>query len=176
MRSDYNERKSHRYKHYDYSQPGYYFITICALQHLCVLGTIKMGEIELNDVGQNVIDCWKKIPNFHPQTKLHEFIVMPNHVHGIIEIISPSKVTDSPNKLVFNPDKTPFESPRNTIGSMVRGFKTGVTQWVRQNTDMYNIWQRDYHDHIIRDANELNKIKHYIINNPKQWEYDKFFR
>jgi len=105
----------------------------------------------LNDAGNIANECWSDIPTHFPNVFLHEFIVMPNHIHGIIELKEPSK----------------------TIGSIVRGFKIGVTKWMRQNTNVFNVWQRNYWEHIIRNENEYNRIAQYINSNPKNWEQDQ---
>ena len=98
----------------------------------------------------------------------HEYtqppVVMPNHVHGIINIFVGAK-----NFLPLQ------HGTSKTIGSVVRGFKIGVTKWVRQNTDTKNVWQRNYYEHVIRDAVELHKIREYIVNNPAKWENDEYY-
>ena len=117
---------------------------------------------------------------------------MPNHIHGIIEIseiidfsensvraknFSPrpqsEKISPKPPSEKFSPN---FKSPSRTVGSIIRGFKIGVTKWMRQNTDTNDVWQRGYYDIIIRDSNSYDRISNYIINNPKKWEKDKFHK
>jgi REP element-mobilizing transposase RayT len=115
---------------------------------------------------------------------------MPNHVHGILVIVDASvgeKNVGANNagaknvgaKNVGAKNFSPLRSgqrPRGTsktIGSVIRGFKIGVTKWMRQNTEFYHIWQRNYYEHIIRNENELNRIREYIANNPMKWEFDR---
>ena len=130
-------------------------------------------EMTLNDAGKIANECWLQIPQHFLDVFLHDHIVMPNHIHGIIELKNPGSVG------VQN-----FESPRNeyqkiiphSIGSIVRGFKIGVTKWFHNNTDIENIWQRNYYEHIIRNEHSFKKITDYIIENPNNWEYDDFFK
>ena len=192
-----HHRKSIRLKGYDYSQAGLYFITICVQDRKCLFGKIVDGEMILNDAGKIADECWLEIPNHFPNVILHEHIVMPNHVHGIVEL----KQNDVANVRVkifqpippqtelpvgaenFLPLQPPNEPPRNefqkmiprSIGSVVKGFKIGVTKWFRNNTDIEKLWQRNYHEHIIRDEQSYQRISDYIINNPKNWKEDKFY-
>jgi len=187
-----HHRKSIRLKGYDYSQAGLYFITICVQDRKCRFGEIAgvenfQPEMILNDAGKIADECWLEIPKHFPNTVLHEHIVMPNHVHGIVELLQ----TGSPNVGVqnFEPLRSPNELPRNefqkiiphSIGSIVRGYKTGVTKWFQNNNVRIEnfqpqpIWQRNYYEHIIRDEKSYQRISEYIINNPKNWKEDNFF-
>jgi len=133
----------------------------------------------LNDAGKIAIKFWLEIPEHFSHVDLDEFIVMPNHIHGIIVI--KNNVMENVNVVGakdFSPlqqQPSKFHSPSKTIGSIVRGFKIGVTKWFRNHTDIYNVWQRNYWDHIIRNENELNRIRQYIIDNPKKWDNDRYF-
>jgi len=282
-----HHRRSIRLRGWDYGKPGNYFITICCQDKVCLFGEVVQGKMILNQAGKIAQECWLAIPQHYPNTTLHEFIIMPNHVHGIIEIIS--KNTDSNqekneikgldmdihhgldmdnhhgldmdihhgldmdihhgldmdihhgldmdiqhgfdmdihhgldidihhgldmdihhgldmdihhgldmdihhgldmaggNVVVGNAggnDNSPlhspqpfnnynssphFKSPSKTIGSIVRGFKIGVTKWMRQNTNVYHVWQRDYYDDIIWDSQKYNRIAKYIIDNLLKW-------
>jgi len=175
-----HHRRSIRLNGYDYSRAGAYFVTVCTQNRECLFGEIVNGEMVLNDAGRMAKQCWHDIPSHFSHVKLDEFVVMPNHVHGIL------CVADAP---VGAKNFSPLQSgqrPRGTtktIGSIIRGFKIGVTKWMRQNTEFYNIWQRNYYEHIIRlsacghaqagNENELNRIREYIINNPMKWEFDR---
>ena len=138
----------------------------------------------LNDTGMVAQRCWLAIPEHFPDVVLHEYVVMPDHVHGIIQIVRTN--IGSVGVKNFSPRLTnhhpiPMKSPSRTVGSIIRGFKIGVTKWCRENrSDEYPIghavWQRNYHDHIIRDDPSYDRISNYILNNPKKWEDDKFHR
>ncbi|WP_312825723.1 transposase [Epilithonimonas sp.] len=227
--NNYNPQKHHRQsirlQGYDYSQEGLYFITICCQDRAHLFGRIVDGEMILNDAGSQSQECWQDIPNHFPNVVLHEFVIMPNHIHGIIEFVagannyspnndSPnndSPNNDSPNNDLPNndlpnndlldetlSDKTnhlerddraklngakdfsplrnvTWRSPSKTIGSVVRGFKIGVTKWMRNNTNIVNVWQRNYYDHIIRNEQDYERISEYIKNNPILWKEDRFY-
>ena len=230
-----HNRRSIRFKGYDYTQAGLYFITICCQNRACLFGEIENGKMMLNDAGAIANDCWLNIPNHFPNAILHEYVIMPNHVHGIIELVganhhspktnhhspetnqhspetnqhspktnqyspktnqyspktnhhSPKTNHHSPNIPVIGDNRaknvsvigdnraknvSPLRSPSKTVGSVVRGFKIGVTKWMRQNTDTFYIWQRNYWEHIIRDDISYENISQYIINNPTKWNNDK---
>ena len=196
-----HNRRSIRFKGYDYTQAGLYFITICCQNRACLFGEIENGKMMLNDAGAIANDCWLNIPNHFPNAILHEYVIMPNHVHGIIELVgannhspktnnhSPVSKLHSPKTELHSPKNkknnnsvigdnraknvSPLRSPSKTVGSVVRGFKIGVTKWMRQNTDTFYIWQRNYWEHIIRDDISYENISQYIINNPTKWNNDK---
>ena len=169
-----HHRRSIRLKGYDYSQEGLYFITICVQNREHLLGEIKNGEMILSECGKIADECWKEIPKHFPNAVLHEYIIMPNHIHGIIEfrtVIGANNHSPEPNN--HSPH---FRSPSKTIGSVVRGFKIGVTKWARQNTNIETVWQRNYYEHIIKDERAYQNISNYIINNPIKWNEDKFYK
>jgi REP element-mobilizing transposase RayT len=191
---DIHHRRSIRLKNYDYSQQSAYFITICTHNRQNLFGEIVDGAMILNEYGKIAQQCWLEIPVHFPHVRLDEFVIMPNHVHGIIIITDDIGENNGLSDIVgaknFSPLQIPkhisplqipkFQSPKRTIGSIIRGFKIGVTKWFRQNTDIYNVWQRNYTacpdaigEHIIRNDDELNRIRQYIINNPLQWESDE---
>ncbi len=184
----YNPEKHHRHsirlKYYDYSQPGAYFITICTHNRVCLLGKIKNGQMILNKFGMIAKQCWLDIPSHYPNVKLDEFVIMPNHIHGIIVIKNVGVQNIEPNKNIVGVQNIepqhniePLQNKYQkiipcSIGSIVRGYKIGVTKWFLQNTNIVNVWQRNYYEHIIRNEREFNKIREYIINNPLKWELD----
>jgi len=168
---DIHHRRSIRLKEYDYSQAGGYYVTIVTQNRVCLFGDVVDGKMALNDWGRIAQQCWLEIPQHYPSVSLDEFIIMPNHTHGIIMI------NDGNQHIVgvqnFEPQRNQYQHiiPRS-IGSIIRGFKIGVTKWFRKNTDVYNVWQRNYWEHVIRNDNDLNQIREYIINNPLKWELD----
>lgn len=164
---DIHDRRSIRLKDYDYSQPGAYFVTICTNNKECLFGDVINGAIQLNEMGIIAQQCWNSIPEHFPKTFLDEFIVMPNHIHGIIVI----NIVGAKNLLPLQHHGTSM-----TIGSMIRGFKIGVTKWARENAATHMPWQRNYYEHIIRSELELNKIREYIANNPLNWETDENYK
>lgn len=133
----------------------------------------------LNDAGKIAHECWLEIPNHFPNAVLHEHIVMPNHVHGIIEL-NDTTIVGAENFLPL-PPKTEFQKMiSRSIGSIVKGFKIGVTKWFRDVRaedfpPQRQVWQRNYHEHIIRNEQSYQTISNYIINNPLKWNDDKFY-
>lgn len=184
MSSFSKHRKSIRLVGYDYSKAGLYFVTICCQNKECFFGEIVFDEMILNEAGKIANECWFEIPKHFKNVVLHDHIIMPNHVHGIIEITTDDvwAIQQSQKDIVNNvkanidtPLRNTFKSPSKTIGSIIRGYKIGVTKWFHSNTDILNVWQRNYFEHIIRDDDSYQRISNYINNNPKNWKDDKFF-
>ena len=177
-------RKSTRLKDYDYSQHGCYFVTVTVKNPDCVFGKIVNAKAVLNNAGKVVQRCWLDIPNYFSNSQLDEFIIMPNHVHGIIIImhkndtrvhegvqdVEPLRIN---SQSIGHPGKNKYQKIiPGSIGSIIRGFKIGVTKWYRRNTDIHTVWQRNFYEHIIRNEDDLNRIREYIINNPLKWKLD----
>ena len=164
---DIHHRRSIRLKSYDYSKPGAYFITLCVQSRQCLFGEMVKGEMKLNGYGKFALQFWLEIPDYYSNVELDKFIVMPNHIHGILIIKNTVGVQN------LEPLQNKFQRiiPKS-IGSIIRGYKIGVTKWFRNNTNIYSVWQRNYYEHIIRNEKELNQIREYISNNPLQWELD----
>lgn len=160
MPHNHKERKLNRLKDYDYSQDGYYFITICTKNKEHFFGDISNGEVSTNAIGKAVNLCWNDIPKHFPFVQLDEFIIMPNHIHGIIII------NNVGNENLRSPSKI-------SLSSIIKGFKIGVTKWCNKNDHEYFEWQKSFYDHIIRDEKSLDNIREYIRNNPLKWETDK---
>jgi REP element-mobilizing transposase RayT len=124
----------------------------------------------LNQAGKIADECWMNIQNHFPNVRLHEYVVMPNHVHGILEI---TNVAD--RMAVRAKNRSPLHPPSKTVGSIVRGFKIGVTKWFHENTNINDVWHRNYYEHIMRDNASFQTITNYILNNPQKWDKDKFY-
>ena len=187
---EYKNRKSIRLKNWDYSTPGCYFVTICVKNMNEIFGIVKNEKMILSEIGIIADQCWQNIPNHYPSARLDEYIVMPNHIHGIIVIdktalvrvqnfepVQGRKIAQIPAVRVQNPEPVRLNKfqhiiPRS-LGSIIRGFKIGVTEWSRNNNYIYDVWQRSFHDHIIRNEFVLNRIREYIRDNPKKWPSDR---
>jgi len=175
-----HNRRSVRLQGYDYSKAGAYFVTICTRNRECLFGEILDGVMLSNDAGGVVQQCWDDIPAHFPHVELDAFVIMPNHVHGILSIVDSQTVgAKNFSPLQAQPSISPPPSQQRpcgtskTIGSIVRGFKIGVTKWMRQHTLTPDVWQRNYWEHVVRNDMELNRIREYICNNPIQWEMDQ---
>ncbi len=170
-----HHRRSIRLSGYDYSKNGAYFISICTYNRLCMFGKIENGGMWLNEAGKVARQCWENIPIHFPHVVLDTYVIMPNHIHGILLITNNLNIKNVGPK---NLPPLPHYNQRmcgtsKTIGSVVRGFKIGVTKWMRQNNVAYQVWQRNYYEHVIRNESKLNQIRQYIVDNPTQWEFDK---
>ena len=171
------QRKTIRFQGYDYSQEGLYFVTLCCRDKVCRFGKVQIGEMVLNEMGEIAKQCWLDIPNHFPHMVLHEFIIMPNHVHGILEIVEDVGANNySPENEIIS------RSPSKTIGSAVRGFKIGVTKWFNTHRakdfsplQTKSIWQRNYYEHIIRNDHSYKNISDYIKSNPSNWLQDDYY-
>lgn len=160
-----HQRQSIRLKHYDYASAGYYFIAICCFQRLSLFGHIEQGQMFLNEYGKIAQQEWLNTINKRQNVKLNAFIIMPNHMHGIIHFTQN-----------LNPNPTPndFHSPRNNLGAIVRGYKSAVTSQLKEKIG-HNVWQRNYYEHIIRDEKSYQMIAEYTLNNPLTWQQDCFY-
>jgi len=188
-------RRSIRLKGYNYAQAGAYFVTICTQGKTCLFGEVIDREVRYNDAGRMVANEWEKIPERFPNVILDTFIVMPNHIHGIIIITDPAvgaglvpaqNMTIQQNNtstvgagLVPAPNRaTTRVAP--TIGEIVGAFKSITTVCYTQSvhqcgwqTFPSRLWQRNYYEHIIRNEISLNRIREYINTNPIRWHLDK---
>ena len=168
-------RRSNRLQDYDYSQAGAYFVTLCTHGRALMFGEVVDGIMRMNEAGQAADRCWLGISSHFPHVESDAFVVMPNHVHGILVITDGAVGAKnfSPLHDTNNPAHRPTGTPSKTIGSIIRGFKIGVTKWFRENTDTYTVWQRNYYEHIIRNEESLTRIRQYIVDNPAQWGFDR---
>lgn len=189
-----HHRRSIRLKGYDYSQHGAYFVAFCIQNRASLLGRIVGGELRLNDAGRMVEEEWLCLDNQCPFVETDAYVVMPNHFHGILLIIG----EDVGAALVFAPDFAggaqghhkdgdhkarlyrPHGTLSGTLGRVVQAFKWRTTHryimGVRQSgwpPFAGRLWQRNYYEHIIRDAADLNRIRQYIATNPLRWALDE---
>ena len=186
-----HHRRSIRLKGYDYTQPGAYFITLCTQHRACLFGEVVDGRMVLNDAGRIVREEWFRTANLRPYVVLHddEFVVMPNHVHGIIWIVDEGDeagphVVGSRRRVVGSrrrrdPTTTTTEQfgkpVPGSIPTIVRAFKSAVTRRINEyrGTPGMPVWQRNYYEHIIRDERSLHRIRRYIADNPARWARDR---
>lgn len=192
---DIHHRRSIRLQGYDYSRPGAYFITICTQNRECLFGNIIVGatprgcpEMALNHAGNMVQTVWNEIPIHYTGTEIDEFIVMPNHIHGIIVIVgaTPCGCPDPAFKTI---GQAQGPAPTGNItgntgalslGDIVHRFKTMTTKRYTDGVKQSGwplfagkLWQRNYWEHVVRNEMELNRIRKYIHKNPPQWESDR---
>jgi REP element-mobilizing transposase RayT len=167
-----HHRRSVRLQGYDYSRAGAYFITICTRNRTCLFGAINYEKMVLNDAGQIVVDEWMKTAEIRRQIKIDEFVVMPNHFHGIVW------VRDANGRGTARRAPTTMEQfgkpVSGSIPTIVRSFKSAVTKRINElrRTPGAKLWQRGFYEHIIRNEPELNRIRQYIMDNTIKWSLD----
>jgi len=142
-----------RLRGYDYSQAGFYYVTICTQERYCFFGKVIEGNVHLNDGGKIVQSVWDDLPRRFPSVTLDEYIIMPNHMHGIIIQSGESNTT----------------KPAPVLGQIIRAFKAVSTVRIRRSLWPEFAWQDDFYEHIIRKNGELDRIRAYIVNNPARW-------
>ncbi|MCQ2607802.1 MAG: hypothetical protein MJ197_03845 [Bacteroidales bacterium] len=182
---------------------GVYFITICTKNREHYFGKIDNEGMKLSEIGQYAEKCWREIPQHFPHVEIPIWVVMPNHIHGIIKInpicrdakscgnakprgdakfcrdakFCVSTSTSTPPPSTSTPMKTTnkFGPQSKNLASVIRGFKIGVTKFANENNIPF-AWQTRFHDHIVRNQNELNRIAKYIENNVVNWYLDTFHK
>lgn len=170
-------RKSIRLPDYDYTSEGAYFITIVTHQRECLFGNVIDDEVELNTLGCIADEYWRAIPLHFDNTILGEYIVMPNHVHGIIFIYDVANVRAQHAAPLHPGGVTPNNVLAKSLGAIVRSYKSAVTRGINKtmNTPSTKRWLRNYYDRIIRNDRELNAIRQYIQTNPARWSEDEHY-
>ncbi len=188
---DKHHRRSIRLRGYDYTQSGAYFVTIVTQDRELLFGDVVDGEMVLSAYGRVAVTMWQCIPRHFSQVELDEWVVMPNHIHGIIVIVDVTRATGDafpakrsgelgaahgeiaiaslvPDGECIAPTGGP---PSGSLGAVVGNFKSVVTRRVNRmrKTSGVRVWQRNYYERIIRNERELNTIRRYIHDNPAHW-------
>jgi len=177
-----HHRNSIRLKAYDYRSAGCYFITICTFEKEPMLAEISGGETHLTPLGKVVRECWTEIPQHFPNAELDEFVVMPDHLHGIIvfnnstppvgaQHAAPDPMTAAQRAQHAAPLRNVLPT---SLGAVIRSFKSAGTKRINElrNTPGLPAWQRNYHERVIRNDGELYALRDYIQTNPARWEDD----
>jgi REP-associated tyrosine transposase len=161
-------RRSIRLRGYDYSLAGAYFVTVCVRKQEFLFGDVVEGEMRLNDAGWIVQATWDGLPSHYAGVRIDAFVIMPNHVHGIIVL------TERDVGAGFKPAPTD-ECRRHGLSEIVRGFKTFSSRRINElhETPGVSVWQRNYYEHIIRNDDSMNRIRKYIVDNPARWAFDR---
>ena len=173
-----HHRRSIRLPGYDYTTPGAYFVTICVQDRECLLGQIVDGEMELSDYGRITTETWLWLGDHHPFASHDAWVMMPNHMHGIIMIEpdtpSVGAVREPPLRQSL-PQSPAHPGKRKPLGRLVGAFKTVSTKRINQarGTPGLQFWQRNFYEHIIRDEADLVHIRECIVSNPQKWELDQ---
>jgi putative transposase len=166
------QRHSIRLKDYDYSLEGAYFVTICANGYKCLFGEIENGKMCLNRFGSIVNEFWVEIPAHFTNVVIDTFVAMPNHLHAIVTIVN-----DRRGEVTAPTQKGAETAPlrKHTLGQIIAYFKYQTTKSINKIrlTPGNRIWQRNYYEHVIRNENDLNEVRQYVIDNPVQWDMDE---
>ena len=184
-------RRSIRLEGYDYSQPGVYFVTMMTQGREYLFGIIEHDEMILNEAGTMIAKWWRELPNKFPAIELGAFVVMPNHFHGIIQIVGadqrvcPGEEESQRGGHAGSPQQAdpPQQRLKAPLSQMIQWFKTMTTnEYIRGVKSLGwrpfagKLWQRDYYEHIIRNESEWDRIHRYIEANPVRWKADKEVR
>jgi REP element-mobilizing transposase RayT len=180
---DKHHRRSVRLKEYDYAQPDGYFITIVTYQRECLFGEIVGEEMQLNKFGLVAQQQWEKLPKRFPNIELGTFVVMPNHVHMIIQIMDESRRGTAENQNDRDgelprraPTQEQFQKPvKGSIPTIIRSYKSAVSYRINlmRGTNGVPVWQRNYYEHVIRNHEDWDRIHRYIESNPLLWAEDE---
>jgi REP element-mobilizing transposase RayT len=174
--------ESARLQKWDYSSPGFYFVTLCTYDRICLFGEIVGVEMKMNAYGKIVNEEWLKSFCIRRELKCDEYVVMPNHFHAIVRIMDSDVVCrdvarNVSTRNVSTGPKHKFYStisPRpNSLSTIIRSFKSAVTKRIHGAGFKDKVWQSRFYDHICRNDRELFAIRQYIANNPVNWKNDR---
>jgi REP element-mobilizing transposase RayT len=177
-----HHRRSIRLRGYDYSETGAYFVTICSFQRECLFGRVVDAEVELSQFGEVAASCWSAIPQHFSHVELDCFVVMPNHVHGIVVVTENLGGTAMPCPYGRSLQGDSGGRMRKfgdaisgSLPTIVGSFKSAVTQKINilRNSPRHPVWQRNYYEHVIRNDTSLTMLRQYICNNPSSWNQDQ---
>jgi REP element-mobilizing transposase RayT len=185
--------ESARLKGWDYTADGWYFVTVCTRGRECFFGEIVDWRMWLSNIGDTALRYWKDIPNHSANASLDAFVIMPNHLHGIVIIKRPT--TDHRRDVACNVSTTTTANggaydggdlgtaggsggltvppKRGSLGAIVRSYKSAVTRWCHMNGYTSFAWQPRFYDRVIRDRAALQNIRRYSLDNPAKWELNR---
>jgi REP element-mobilizing transposase RayT len=161
---------------YDYATPGAYFVTMCAMDRECLFGNVDQGAFVPSPIGKIIVECWDALPRHFDHVETDAFIVMPNHVHGILVFqergMGRGTIYRAPTPRRFG------EGQAKSLATVIGNFKAAVTRRARalHRVPAVPVWQRNYYEHIIRNEDDLNRIRQYIIDNQPRWSEDEYYR
>lgn len=181
---DLHHRRSIRARGFDYRSAGAYFVTVCVQSRECLLGEIVDGVVRLTGVGEMVRDEWSKTAEIRKEVHLDEFVVMPNHFHGILWLDDEKTNVGATRWVAQLPmsqkerathQVAPTGPVSGSLGAIIGQFKSITTKRVNaiRSTPGLPLWQRNYYERIIRDEDELLALREYILMNPLRWGDDE---
>ena len=162
-----------RLDEWDYSNQWWYYVTINTKNHINYFGKVEKGKVVLNKIGNCTKKLWEEIPDHFQNIELDYFVIMPNHIHGII-IINPKDIVETRHGVSLQWDGNKFSKPiKNSLSVIVNQFKGSLKRWCNKNGYTNFSWQSRFYDRIIRNEKELYNIRKYIEQNPLKWELEK---
>ena len=179
-----HHRRSIRLQGYDYSQSGAYYVTLCTQDRACLFGEVVDGGMHVNGAGRMASDVWHALPDRFPTIDLDAFVIMPNHIHGVVVIADDNNLVGA--GLVPAHDVMPVNTRATTrvaptLGDVIGAYKSVVTVQYARAVNVRGwprfrkrLWQRNYYEHVIRNAESLNRIRQYILDNPRHWYEDRY--
>jgi len=184
-----HHRRSIRLKIYDYAWEGVYFITLCTEGRICIFGEIIDGEMCLNEIGEIAVVEWEKSQEIRREIELGEWVIMPNHLHGIVIIREPTD-SESPSpqetgagrrggppsaQEAKQVEPRQMRSQPKSLSSLMQGYKSATTKRINVARQSWGeeVWQRNYFERVIRNQRELDAIQGYILDNPRRWAEDR---
>jgi REP element-mobilizing transposase RayT len=166
-----NHRRSIRLREHDYAQPGGYFVTICTHDHKCLFGEVVDSEMHLNELGEIVDAEWRRTAEIRSEVALDAFVIMPNHMHAVVFIAD-----DPPTSSADALPRTLRGTGHRSLSALVAGFKAATTR--RANAlrcrPIVPFWQRNYYERIVRNEQDLERIRRYVTDNPARWHEDGY--
>ena len=177
MQNDHPKRKPLRLKHYDYSSPGVYFITICTAGRRCFLSTVgaihesPAPEVNLTQVGKTVKDVIESLPQRYPTVHVDTYVIMPNHIHLLLRIEDERAVREPP----LQSDKHSDVVKRSLLAKAIGYIKMNSSRQIHTFAPDLVVWQRAYYDHVVRDEKDYGEVWAYIEYNPLRWSEDSLY-
>lgn len=167
-----HHRRSQRLAGYDYRQNGAYFVTLCTHARECLFGDVVDGTMELSPLGDIVLDGWLWTPVVRPDVSLDAYVIMPNHLHGIIVLHRHGQYLGDVD---LRPGSPPAGPMSGSLGAIINQVKSTSARRINRLRGLTGapVWQRDYHDHIVRNESDLDRIRAYIEDNPARWRDDR---
>lgn len=166
-----HHRRSIRLRGYDYTRAGMYFVTICVQNRGCLLGEVVDGVMQVKRPGEVVAACWQALPRHFSAVELDAFVIMPNHIHGIITIVGAKHLGTAANAS----PQPPHGTSSGSLAAVIQNFKSVSARKINlaRATPGSPVWQRNYYEHIVRNQADLHRIREYVANNPLKWDLDQ---
>jgi len=170
-----HHRRSIRLRGYDYAQAGDYYVTLCVKEWESLLGAILRNEMLLSRIGEIVKECWEGIPGHFPRAALDQYVIMPDHMHGIIALVDQVGTRHAVSRLekILPPRSEQFGRPvSGSLSTIIRSFKSAASKRIHSEGFSTFAWQSRFYEHIIRDGRDLDRIRNYIADNVSKWSED----